>query len=122
EVAAEVTGALGRLRGESLAVVDPGRVERLAASLPSVRAVSVDRDFPGTLRVSVVPERPVAVLRSGEGAWLLGAGGGVIRGLPRGDLPRLPRIWLPASVRGIAPGRRLPEGAGGAAVEALARV
>ena len=55
-----------------------------------------DRSFPHTLRVTVVPERPAAVLRSGASSWLVSIRGRVMGRLaPRAD-PSLPRVWVPA--------------------------
>ena len=55
---------------------------------------SYDRAFPHTLRITVVPERPAAVLRRGPESWLVSARGRVMERLPASTLPRLPRIWL----------------------------
>jgi hypothetical protein len=46
------------------------------------------------LRVRIVPERPVAVLRRGGESWIVSARGRVIAPLDRGGLSSLPRIWL----------------------------
>jgi cell division septal protein FtsQ len=102
----EVRTALGPLHGRSLLALDPQEIEERLAELPAVGAASYDRAFPHTLRIWVSPERPVAVLRSGAGAWLLSAHAKVLRRLG-GPLPNLPRVWVgPAATPrvGFVPG------------------
>ena len=94
ELAAEVREALAPALGESLIVVDLDRLERAAENVPLVAAAAFDRAFPNTLRVTVVPEVPAAVLRQGAQSWLAAAGGRVVADLERGARPALPRIWL----------------------------
>lgn len=95
-VEADVRAALRPLEGESLVTVDAHTVERQLSALPSVRAARVDRAFPHGLRVVVVPERPVAVLRSGRAAWVVSERGRVIRAVESNTNRWLPRIWLAA--------------------------
>jgi hypothetical protein len=59
-----------------------------------VRALSLDRAFPRTLVVTVIAERPAAVLRRGSEAWLVSEQGRVLRDLPDEAPPQLPRIWV----------------------------
>ena len=122
QVADEVRAALRPYGGESLAALDAGDVERRIEALPSVRAASVDRDFPHTLRVRVVPERPVAVVRRGEEAWVVAATGTAIRKIAPASLRSLPRIWLPAAAPRPVLGRLLGESQGAHAARALAAV
>ena len=96
-LAAEVRRELGRYDGRSLVRVDTGAVEQRVAGLPAVRSASVDRAFPHTLSVRVVPELPVAVLRRGVDSFLVSARGRVIAPIPRGGRAELPRIWLPVT-------------------------
>lgn len=95
-VEAEVRAALRPLDGQSLVTVDADSVERRLAALPSVRAARVDRAFPHGLRIVVVPERPVVVLRSGRAAWLVSERGRVVRAVEPTTQRQLPRIWLAA--------------------------
>ncbi|TML94435.1 MAG: FtsQ-type POTRA domain-containing protein, partial [Actinobacteria bacterium] len=95
-VAADVSAALRSYQGRSLVAVNVGAVEQRADAIASVRSAVVDRAFPHTLRIRVVPETPVAVLRRGSESWLVSARGRVIRTIDRGNRPTLPRIWLPA--------------------------
>jgi cell division protein FtsQ len=89
----QVRTALGELHGQSLLALEPHEVEQRLAALPAVRSATFDRAFPHTLRISVSPERPAAVLRSGARAWLVSAHAKVLRPLTRRPLPQLPRIW-----------------------------
>jgi cell division protein FtsQ len=117
-VARQIDRALAPLVGTSLVALDGQGLERRIDGLPSVVAVRYDRAFPHTLRISVVPERAVAVLRSGDTAWLVSARARVIARIAPAALPALPRIWLPAATR-IVPGAFLAPTAGGAAARAL---
>ncbi len=94
-VARQVRHALRDELGASLVRVDLDRARERVARLPTVAAVAFDRAFPHTLRVRVVPERPVAVLRQGASAWLVSARGRVMAALPRRSHLELPRLWLP---------------------------
>ncbi len=98
-VAAQVRRALAPLVGRSLVGLDGGALERRVEALPAVVSVDYDRAFPHTLRLDVVPERPVAVLRHGREAWLLSARARLIARLSRGAEPSLPRIWSGGSER-----------------------
>lgn len=85
-------------RGESLVGIDLDRLAGLAEELPTVSAVSFDRAFPHTLEVTVVPERPVAVVRRRGEAYLVSARGRVIAGVGRRSHGKLPRIWAGRTV------------------------
>jgi cell division protein FtsQ len=95
-VSQQVRVALARVSGTSLLSLDGAAVLRTLEDLPTVVSASYDRDFPHTLRVRIVAESPVAVLRRGAGAWLASARGRVIGTVARTRYPSLPRIWLPA--------------------------
>ena len=96
-VAARVRSALEPLTGSSLLAFDVTDGNRRLASVPVVAAASYDRDFPHTLVVSVVAERPIALLRRGPAAWVVSDTGRVLRKASTRPLPDLPRIWLPAT-------------------------
>jgi cell division protein FtsQ len=94
-VSARVEAALAEpLTGESLLSVGRADIDRALAGLPDVQAIGFDRAFPRTLRVTVVAERPVAVLRRGADAWLVSERGRVLRALPGERPDALPRIWV----------------------------
>jgi cell division protein FtsQ len=94
-VARAVRGALAPAAGESLVALDlPALVARVEA-VPTVARVTLDRAFPHRLVAVVTPERPVAVVRRGAGAWLVAHGGRVIARLRRPGRSALPRIWVP---------------------------
>jgi cell division protein FtsQ len=93
-VASHVRAALAPLEGRSLVGLDQNAVERRLSSLPDVAVATVDRDFPHTLRVAVVPAHSIAVLRRGPLAWIVSSDGRVIRTAGRFASPKLPRIWV----------------------------
>jgi cell division protein FtsQ len=97
-VAAEVREALAPALGESLLGLDLAELARRAENVPMVAAATFDRAFPHTLRIAVVPEVPVAVLRQGSASWLAASGGRVVAELERGERPGLPRVWLKRDV------------------------
>jgi cell division septal protein FtsQ len=97
-ISRHVQKALRPLRGESLVVFRGSALQARIAALPDVASAHYDRAFPHTLRVFVVPEEPLAVVRRSAESWLVSARGRVIAPLERGDRPALPRIWVPATV------------------------
>lgn len=117
EVAAEVRTALTSALGESLLGLDLAELTRRAERVPMVAAASFDRGFPHTLRIAVVPEVPVAVLRQGSSSWLAAEGGRVVAVLDRGAHAGLPRIWLKRDVD-----VRIGESVGGMQLRAIAAV
>jgi len=117
EVAAQLRKELAFAVGESLLGIDlPGLAHR-AEAVPMVAGATFDRGFPHTLRVAVVPEVPVAVLRQGSSSWLAAEGGRVVAELGRGARPALPRIWLKRDVE-----LRLGESIGGLQLRAVSAV
>jgi cell division septal protein FtsQ len=118
-LAADVRGALIPYEGRSLVAVDGDAIEQRVNGLPAVRASVVDRAFPHTLRIRVVPELAVAVLRRGADSWLVSARGRVIGAIKRGSHRGLPRIWLPARTE-IEVGALLADDPGGLAARSLA--
>ena len=90
----QVALALAPLVGRSLVGLDGGEVVRRAEALSTVISATYDRAFPNTLRMTIVPERPVAVLRDGPAAWVVSERGRVIRPIFADGAPALPRIWV----------------------------
>lgn len=80
--------------GTPLARLDTGAIADRVAGLAPVRRVSVDRDWPSTVRITVVERTPAAVQARGTG-WVLVDRSGVIfdtvdrrpRGLPKVSAP-----------------------------------
>jgi cell division protein FtsQ len=93
-VARQVRQALASLEGRPLVGLDGSAVLRMVDALPTVVSASYDRDFPNTLRITVVPERPAAVLRSGTGSWLVSMRGRVMERLSSHGLAKMPRVWV----------------------------
>lgn len=117
-VSAEVRTALHAYEGRSLVGTGADAVEQRVEALAAVRSAVVDRAFPHTLRIRVVPEVPVAVLRRAGDSWLVSARGRVIRTIPRGTLPTLPRIWLPSATE-LQEGAFLADAPGALAARSL---
>jgi cell division protein FtsQ len=119
QVRAEVRRTLAPLLGTSLLALDEAKVIRHVEALPTVVSVRYDRAFPHTLRLTVVPEVPVAVLHRGAETWLLSARGRVIARVPLHTLALLPRVWVPTATA-VAAGAFLPADGAGAVARALA--
>jgi cell division protein FtsQ len=94
-LAAQVRAALRSFEGTSLLALNGVAVVQRVQELPAVQSATYDRAFPHTLRVRVLPEQPVAVLRSGAAFWLVSARGRVIAAVDRTAFRAVPRIWLP---------------------------
>jgi cell division protein FtsQ len=93
-LAAQVRRSLAPLVGASLVGLDGGEVLQRVDTLPTVSRASYDRAFPHTLRITIVPERPGAVLRRGPDSWLVSVRGRVIERLSAQGDSTLPRIWV----------------------------
>jgi cell division protein FtsQ len=120
-VRAEVLAALAAERGRSLLVVGTGDLDRRLAGVPDVLAADYDRAFPHTLRVTVVPERPVILLRRGDEGWVVSATGRVLRSVRNTRPSRLPRVWVTLQTA-VAVGRPAPrDGIAAAAAIAVVR-
>ena len=85
--------------GRSLLRVDASAIDEQLSTLSGLRSFSYDRAFPHTLRVVVRPERPVLVLRQGGDAYLVAAGGRVLRPLAHPHLSSLPRVYVTKDVK-----------------------
>jgi cell division protein FtsQ len=96
-VAAQARVASRGFLGESLVALDDGEVLRRVRAVPTVASARLDRAFPNTLALTVVAERPAAVVRRGADAWLVAASGRVLRLLAPGARPPLVRVWVPAA-------------------------
>jgi cell division protein FtsQ len=96
-VAHQVDAALASLVGRPLVGLDGSGVLAKVDALPTVVSASYDRDFPHTLRILVVAERPAAVLRRGVDSWLVSTRGRVMEPLSTTAAPKLPRIWISTS-------------------------
>jgi cell division protein FtsQ len=114
----QVAQALAPLVGKSLVGLDGAEVLQRAEALPTVVSATYDRAFPNTLRVTVVPERAVAVLRDGPAAWVVSARGRVIRPIAAQGAGTLPRIWV--AEKTVRVGGLLPLELGGTLSRVLA--
>jgi cell division protein FtsQ len=102
EVRQHVREALAPLEGRSLVGLRATDVESPLAAVPDVAGATYDRAFPQTLRVFVLAERPLLVLRRGEESWLVSVRGRVLRRLAPGTRARLPRLWVRRTVDAAA--------------------
>ena len=91
----QVAHAVATLRGTSLLALNGAALTKTLEALPGVVTGGYDRSFPHTLRIEVVPETPVAVVRQGAKAWVVSARGRVITTTPPHAQPSLTRIWIP---------------------------
>jgi cell division septal protein FtsQ len=114
----QVERALGSRRGESLVSLDLDEARADVEALSTVAAAEFDRAYPHVLRVAVVPERPVAVVRQGAVAFVVSERGRVIARVPRTKRPELARIWVSRDVP-VEPGATV-EGDLATAVSAVA--
>jgi cell division protein FtsQ len=94
-VRAQVRHEVAPLRGTSLLALDGSALLRRIEALPTVLTARYDRAFPHTLRIEIVPEQRVAVVRQGAKAWLVSARGRVMTALPPHGARSLPRVWIP---------------------------
>jgi cell division protein FtsQ len=118
-VQGQVRHEVAALRGKSLLALDGSALVRRLEAMPTVLTASYDRAFPHTLRIEIVPEHPVAVVRQGAKAWLLSARGRVIAAIPPHGAQSLPRIWIPHTTP-VTIGGFLPANHAAAAARALA--
>ena len=118
QVARQVHSALASLVGRPLVGLDGSAVLARVDALPTVVSASYDRSFPHTLRITVVPERPAAVLRRGPDSWLVSRRGRVMERLPATAVPRLPRIWVSTRTP-VRTGAELTAAAAAAAAHAV---
>jgi cell division septal protein FtsQ len=121
EVQREVKAALEELTGTSLVEVDAAEVERELRGLSSVHDARVDRSFPHTLRIVVVPEEPLVLVWDGRYSWVVSRRGRVIRAVEPGRRPRLPQIWSTEAAT-LSPGERVTDPSALVAQAALAAV
>ena len=98
EVAVQVRRALTTTRGTSLLKVDLDASLRTVEALSTVASARFDRAYPHTLRVVVVPEKAVAVVRQGANSYLVSESGRVIARSARHGHAALARIWVKRSV------------------------
>jgi cell division protein FtsQ len=101
--------------GTSLVSLDQDELRAQLTALPTVEAVRFDRAFPHTLRISVVPEEPLAVVKDGLGAWLVSKRGRVIRSAALET--RRPVVWIPPAE--LEPGAIVGDENGRLALDAL---
>jgi cell division protein FtsQ len=74
----QVRTAAGVHRGDHLLLVDTGAIAKRVERIPWVRTAKVQRDLPGTLRITITEYVPAAYVRVTGGVMLIAANGRVI--------------------------------------------
>jgi cell division protein FtsQ len=120
-VSEEVRGAAARFAGTSLVALDGADLIRRIESLSTVVSARYDRAFPHTLRIFVVPERPVAVIGHRGAAWVVSERGRVVSRADRRERRKYPHIVLEAA-RQVAPGESIRDPRALAPLSALAKI
>lgn len=120
-VSEEVRVAAARFTGTSLVALDGADLIRRVESLSTVVSARYDRAFPNTLRIFVVPERPVAVITNRGSAWVVSERGRVVSRADRRELRKFPHIELEAS-QGLTPGQTIRNPRALAPLGALAKI
>jgi cell division protein FtsQ len=102
-----IVGELTRLAEQQTTLhVDPGRIERAAAAFPTIKAVSVDANFPHGMRIEVT-ERPPALVVEADGRRIAAAADGtLLTGVAVPDDGQLPVL----ETGGLNPSARALEG------------
>ncbi|HWB23076.1 MAG TPA: FtsQ-type POTRA domain-containing protein [Gaiellaceae bacterium] len=116
---AAVKAALTPELGRSLLRINNEDVQQRLSSVTTVRSVTVDREFPNTIKVRIKPELPVLLLRQGDAGWVVSTHGRVLNQVKNVHLSSLPRTYVPHNVP-IALGATLTPEDGGLAAQALA--
>jgi cell division septal protein FtsQ len=83
----------GAVSGRSLLEVSTSPLQRELLRMPDVRTARVDRAFPNTLRVTLVPERPAVIAVAGRSAYAVASDGRVL-GPADPSRSRLPEVSL----------------------------
>jgi cell division protein FtsQ len=105
-VDALVRTAVGQdIAGESLMRVDASALALRLEAIPDVKAAHVDRAFPHTVSVSVVMERPAALVRAGKSSYIVADDGRVLRAAAKAP-DTTPRFVLPPADQ-PTPGRTI---------------
>ena len=88
---AMIRAASGVSPGEPLLSVRTDEVRRRVAAIPRLATVEVERDWPGTVAITVTERSPVALAASAAGPVLVDATGMAYQNAPRPP-PALPRL------------------------------
>ncbi len=110
----EVTDASGIGRGDAMVDVDLAAARDAVMALPGVASATVEREWPGTVRISVTDERALAVVGNEQRRILVGRGGRVLGEAPASDDPAVAGLPLvtpedPALVDSVEPGADAPD-------------
>jgi cell division protein FtsQ len=106
--------------GKSLLRVDASSLAAELEAIPDVKVARVDRAFPHTVAVSIVMERPAALVRAGKASYVVSVDGRVLRVAKKAP-DNLPRLVLPPSEQ-PAPGHSIDSAEMRSALHVLAVV
>ncbi len=102
--AGEITS---RLRSAAMSMttldVSTSRLRQAVAGYPTVRAITVDTEFPHGLRIDVAEDNPVAILDIGGDPRAVAASGLVVAVPRHGALPTIPASLPPGTTRVAGP-------------------
>jgi cell division protein FtsQ len=87
--------------GRSLLKVDASSLAAQIEAIPAVKSASVDRAFPHTVAVSIVMERPAALVRAGKASYVVSVDGRVLRAAKKAA-DAMPRLVLPPTAQPAA--------------------
>jgi cell division protein FtsQ len=91
-VQAAVRATAEAIVGESLVALDGDDLMRRLEALPTIVSARYDRAFPHTLRITIEPERPLAVAVRRGSAWLVSERGRVMRRVLPSTPAHVPRM------------------------------
>ena len=100
--AAQATTALQKAARQSTTLhVDHGALAAVTTRYPLISSIAVHPDFPNTMRIDVVQQRPAAMLIVGARRIPVAGDGSILTGVPiKGELPTV-------KVQGAVPDKRL---------------
>lgn len=105
----EVVAASGVRPGRPYLSLDPAAIRRRLEALPRVGHADVRRDYPSSLRITIVERTGAASIAAAGRFWLVAADGTVLE--PSGSRPAgLPFVDDVPVPDGLRPGVRLPAG------------
>jgi cell division protein FtsQ len=95
--AGEIAAAAGVARGDAMVWLDGGAATARIAALPWIRRAHVEREWPGSVTITVTERTPAAWVATAGGAFLVDGTGRVLA--PVGESPTdLPQVVDPARV------------------------
>jgi len=108
--AGDFVGYIGDPRGGSVFRVDLGGMRKRASSHPWIKAASVKRELPSSVRVEVVEREPAALVETASGRFIIDEDGFAMTRVTNADWDFMPVIGYPkAQVSMLAEARTMGE-------------